>query len=312
MIAEYLRRGWSLVPVPAGSKAAIAPGWNTRTFTAADFSASENVSLVLGPRSGEIVDIDLDCCEALALADLYLPPTGAIFGRASKPRSHRLYVAPGAIFEAFADRADGTMMVELRAAGRENGAHLTLLPPSVTDGERREWDGETIAPAIVTAAGLRARVAWLGIGCLVMRHVSEHAARRPGRDLPDLLHEYDPNLGEMAYAWAGRAVQQPLRPRAELSRAEIDLAELVHAIPNNCDWIEWNKTGMAIYCASQGSEQGSTVFDNWSAKSSKYNAYATAARWRHYHRSPPSRIGVGSLVYLAKEAGWQPKSRDAA
>jgi hypothetical protein len=59
--------------------------------------------LILGAGSGELVNIDLDCPEALAIADLYLPVTEAEFGRTSKRRSHRLYVAAGAAFEAFAD-----------------------------------------------------------------------------------------------------------------------------------------------------------------------------------------------------------------
>ena len=31
------------------------------------------------------------------------------------------------------------MLLELRGDGREGGAHLTLLPPSIADGERRAW-----------------------------------------------------------------------------------------------------------------------------------------------------------------------------
>jgi len=85
------------------------------------------------------------------------------------------------------------------------------------------------------------------------------------------------------------------------------LAEIVHAIPNNCDWDEWNRIGMAIYAASNGSGQGGVVFDDFSAKNpTKYCPHATAARWAHYHRSPPSRIGLGSLVYLAQQNGWRP------
>jgi hypothetical protein len=48
---------------------------------------------------------------------------------------------------------------------------------------------------VVDAAILARRVAWLAIGSLVMRHVSESAARRPEDDLPDLLWEADHALG---------------------------------------------------------------------------------------------------------------------
>jgi hypothetical protein len=319
MIADYRRRGWSLVPIPPGEKGPRITGWQTREFGAEDFPAGGNVGLILGPRSGEMVDVDLDCAEALALADIYLIETGAVFGRPSKPRSHRLYVAPGAIYEGFADPIANSTILELRAAGRDGGAHQTVIPPSVHPiGEAIKWCSETIAPAVVEAARLRQRCAGLVIGCLVRRYVSETASERPGPDLPRLLWEFDHDLGRAAYRWLGKPVPgEPhhgfqTRPQREWSRRDIDLAEVVQAIPNDCDWEGWNRVGMAIHAVSGGSDHGGIVFDNWSAKSQKYNPYTTAERWRHYHRSPPSRIGLGTLVHLARAAGWRPTGERAA
>jgi Primase C terminal 2 (PriCT-2) len=98
-----------------------------------------------------------------------------------------------------------------------------------------------------------------------------------------------------------------MRPKARCNytRAEIDLADVVAAIPNNCDWHGWNRVGMAIFAASGGSDQGGIIFDAWSAKSPAYDPYTTITRWNHYHRSPPFRLSVGTLVYLARQAGWQ-------
>src|SRR5262249_734827 len=161
-----------------------------------------------------LVDIDLDCGEALMLADTYLPPTEAIFGRASKPRSHRLYIAPGALFEAFSDPLEKDMLVELRTSGNGNGAHQTILPPTIVDGERREWYGDIVAPAGIVAAALRTSTAWLAVGCLVARHLSLHAAQRPGPDLPTLLAEADPELGRSARRWL--RLPDPEKPRPHL------------------------------------------------------------------------------------------------
>jgi hypothetical protein len=316
MIALDYLDGWQLVPVPPGEKAPRCKGWPEMRLSPAEaqqhVARSGNLAVRLGRASGDLVDADLDCAEALALAGIYLPATGAIFGRASKPQSHRLYRSPGAVYAAFADPVDGSMLLELRADGRDGGAHLTLIPPSVTDGGRREWHGDTIEPAEVDAAVLTRRMAWLAIGCLMMRHVSEHAARRPGPDLPAVLWEADPALGRAAYRWLGEpAPDQPRqhpKARHDMSEAEIDLAELVAAIPNNLDWASWNRVGMAIYAASGGSNEGSIVFDDFSAKSSKYNPHTTAERWRNYGRSPPSQIGIGTLVYLAREHGWRSAS----
>jgi hypothetical protein len=185
----YLRLGWAFVPIPAGLKHPVLEDWHNRQFGIADLDPERSIAIPLGRRSGDTVDIDLDCREALELADLYLPPTGAEFGRASKPRSHRLYTSAGATFEVFHDPLTNkkNTLLELRADGRDGGAHLTLAPPSIADGERREWHGDTIEPAKVDARALRRRVAWLAVGCLVMRWVSPTAARILGPDLPRLL-----------------------------------------------------------------------------------------------------------------------------
>jgi hypothetical protein len=111
---------------------------------------------------------------------LYLPATGAEFGRASRPRSHRLYIAPGAVFGTWADPASGEMLFELRADGATGGAHMTLLPPSITDGEWRRWQTDIIAPTALDPRVLLRRLAWLAVGCLVMRYISASTAQRPG------------------------------------------------------------------------------------------------------------------------------------
>jgi hypothetical protein len=311
---DCIQRGWSIIPALPGQKKPAISGWQNLAATidnvAQLFGNGQNIAVRLGPASGDLVDGDLDCPEALALADLYLPETGAQFGRHSKPRSHRLFIAPSAIFEAFADPISGEMLVEFRAAGREGGAHLSLLPPSIADGEQRRWFGDTIAPAVVDARVLRRRIALLAIACLCSRYVSEHAAHHPGPDLPRLLWEFDHELGRAAYGWLGQsdpdAPKRYPRRRDELSRRDLDLAEIVAAIPNNCNWDEWNTIGLAIFAASGGSGDGRVIFDDFSAQSPKYDPHAVEERWRNYRRSPPSRIGVGSLVHRARQAGWRP------
>ena len=100
LIAEYRRRGWALVPIPPREKAPRVKDWQSRIFEPADFVAGDNSGVILGRRSGELVDIDLGCAEALALADTYLPATHAEFGRASKLRPHRLYATPNSAYES--------------------------------------------------------------------------------------------------------------------------------------------------------------------------------------------------------------------
>src|SRR5262249_38383856 len=146
---------WDLKRIPPGEKGPREAGWQNLNPNPLELerhlARGGNVGVRLGASSGGLVDVDLDCPEALALVDIYLPATNAVFGRASKPRSHYLYIAPGAIFDAYADPLiDGkNTLVELRTDGRTGGAHQTLIPPSIADGERRQWHGDTVEPALV-------------------------------------------------------------------------------------------------------------------------------------------------------------------
>ena len=85
------------------------------------------------------------------------------------------------------------------------------------------------------------------------------------------------------------------------------VASALAVIPNGTDpkahdWEYWNKIGMTIWASTDGSEEGRAAFHEWSSKSPKYDQATTEARWKHYFRSPPNRLGFGSLVYRAREA----------
>jgi hypothetical protein len=309
LLKLYYTRGYSLKPVPCGSKRPVIKGWPDQEFKLTDFAQYSNVAIRVGKRSRNLVDCDLDCEEAIELAPLYLPETGAIFGRRSKPRSHWLYIAEAAQFEAFVDPIAQQTMLELRSDGRDGGAHITLVPPSIADGEYREWHDSIIAPAVFNARALRTCMARLGIGCLTFRYISEYLARRPGPDLLAVLWEFDRELGRPAYRWLDKPTPDAPRwvpkPRQLLSEREVELSELARAIPNNADWHEWNRIGMAFYNASDGGDEGFIAFDTWSARSPKYHPHAVEERWRNYRRSPPTRIGIATLIHLAHQAGWK-------
>ena len=89
----YINLGWALVPVPWMSKAPVLEGWPDLRISAEAapryFNGEQmNLGAILGPASSNLADVDLDCREAIELASQVLPPTGAIFGRASAPGSH--------------------------------------------------------------------------------------------------------------------------------------------------------------------------------------------------------------------------------
>lgn len=166
----YLDLGWQPVHVKQQAKAPTMEGWTTLRPTVADlsrwFAAPANVGVALGEPSGWLVDVDLDVPEALAVAPRFLPVTWT-FGRESKPRSHWLYVVPGAVTRRFAD--EGKVVAEIRST-----AGQTVFPPSThQDGEAIEWDADladgTEAPRDIDAGDLQDRVVRLSMAAVLVR-----------------------------------------------------------------------------------------------------------------------------------------------
>ena len=89
---QYLSKDWKVLPIPKGSKAPIIKDWPGVNITEEElfkyFSDSENIGVKLGKPSKWLTDIDLDCKEAIQVAEYFLPSaesivTGKQIGRAS-------------------------------------------------------------------------------------------------------------------------------------------------------------------------------------------------------------------------------------
>src|SRR6056297_2677609 len=164
-VAEYRQRGWYCVPLRPRSKSPARRDWTSLRLQPDVFPSNSNVGIILGEPSGWLVDIDLDCPEAIELADQYLPPTPSITGRPSSSRSHRWYIAAGATTEKHKDPNDGSMIVELRSTGTQ-----TVVGPSIhPDGE--QYDVLNAEPATVPAPMLAACVKALADAVIVKRGV---------------------------------------------------------------------------------------------------------------------------------------------
>src|SRR5215831_3682986 len=95
IVRGYCRRGWMPIPVPSGLKGPATRQWQQLRVKESDvndiFAPNNNVGVLLGEPSGDLIDVDLDSREAVLLARTFLPKTDAIFGRPSKQASHFLY-----------------------------------------------------------------------------------------------------------------------------------------------------------------------------------------------------------------------------
>lgn len=81
----------------------------------------------------------------------------------------------------------------------------------------------------------------------------------------------------------------------------------VEALPEPGDsFDERTKIGMAIWAATRGSEEGYEIFHGWVSRAEHFDPKKGRERWDHWHRSPPCKLGFGSLCYLAQQHGWVP------
>lgn len=173
-VARYLAQKWAPVPLPLGSKAPKMAGWpsfrTSETSAARDFARAGGVGLILGRASNGLVDVDLDCAEAVALARDLLPPTAMISGRPGNPSSHMWYQVDGPLpTEQYLDPAPpagvSAMLVEARGEGAQTAAPPTIHP---VDGDQYGWESEG-PPACVTADDLLHAVRRVAAGSLLVR-----------------------------------------------------------------------------------------------------------------------------------------------
>ena len=189
----FLERGWQPVPVPHGQKSPELRGWPQLEITASNINdyfdqRRQNIGVKLGSQSGGLTDIDLDCVEAVVLADELLPETSGVFGRESKRSSHWLYVTDLCKSEQKAvikfveppalacDPGKPATLVELRIGGGDKGTQ-TLFPGSIhPSGEPIEWDRDG-EPAHFDGGELKRVVGALAAGALLARHYPATGAR---------------------------------------------------------------------------------------------------------------------------------------
>lgn len=161
-IQAYDKRGWCLTPCRVKGKEPYRVGWQNErldleqiTDIIAD-NPAQNIGMLLGRASDNLVCIDLDNPVAVELADQFLPLTTLIAGRGKNPMTHWFYRVPGGIkamkFKLPADPSDKTKkltVVEILSDGNQ-----VIVGPSVHPDDD-VYDVLDDEPATVDAAELQ-------------------------------------------------------------------------------------------------------------------------------------------------------------
>jgi putative DNA primase/helicase len=166
---EYLARDYRVVPVPAGQKGPVIRGWEELRLSESDlpthFSNGNNIGILLGATSAGLVDLDLDCPQAVTLAPRFFPKTTMRWGHENRPDSHWGYRATGTIPATIRLQFKRETLLELRSTGGQ-----TLVPPSThPDGDEYVWNG-SLDPTSIDGDDLVRRVHRLGAACLLTQH----------------------------------------------------------------------------------------------------------------------------------------------
>jgi hypothetical protein len=94
--------------------------------------------------------------------------------------------------------------------------------------------------------------------------------------------------------------------KGELARAHRTLMEFVPADDYDEVWIP---VGAALHHEVGGSEDGLTAWNEWSAKSAKYDPDLIAAKWDSFEREATTgnpNVGFGTIYHIAAKYGWKP------
>jgi len=172
-------RGYPPLPVVYKGKNPKPTGWTTLVIADSDLpiyfpdGQPLNVGGLLGELAGGLIDVDLDAREAWGIAAQFLPPTTAVYGRRSSPRSHYEYRIQDGPIPRIVEYLDPLLakederkkIVEIRGT-----AHHSVMPGSThSSGEVIRWDQDG-DPGAVDAQDLEHRAATLAAAALLARY----------------------------------------------------------------------------------------------------------------------------------------------
>jgi len=80
-----------------------------------------------------------------------------------------------------------------------------------------------------------------------------------------------------------------------------EVIELLHCIPADCDYEEWNRVLMGLHDHFVGSAIGMAIADNWSSSGSKYKTGEVEKKWSTFQSG--EGVTIKTVIAIAKENG---------
>lgn len=265
ILADYVRAGWYLVPLPAGKKGPVAHKWNLRDQCINDPEIAEwldgNVGLAHAYSGTCAIDVD-DYATAKAFLterqidlDELLNAPDAVRIESRPGRAKLLYRLPKPLpsFKL-------PCKLELRCAASTGLTLQDVLPPSIhpDTGEPYAWRYNS---------------------------PSAHWSKLP--ELP----------GHLMSLWASLlAPTAPKPPRKAEGASAAKLRTLLAAHSPNVGYDDWIKIGMALHHETSGNSLGLMLWNEWSAAGDKYKGLGDLEQhWRSFRASHDQPVTMASL-----------------
>lgn len=83
-----------------------------------------------------------------------------------------------------------------------------------------------------------------------------------------------------------------------------EIKDMLSCLSPDMDYHDWVKVGMAIHAATDGS--GVKIWDDWSRGGQEYKENECDRKFHSFGKYSGNTIGMGTLVKMARAAGWEP------
>lgn len=286
-VDAYIRHGWSLVPIPMGTKGPSHRGWNLREAalrSQTDLPPGFGIGLAhaySGTMAFDIDNWDTTVAQGIDLRALYDAPDAVVINSGRPGHGKLLYTMPfGLALPSKKVLVNGETAYELRCATANGLTVQDVLPPSIHPDTKQPYH-------------------WAGRG---------HWTRLP--TIPQSLLDIWQKLLE-----SDKVRNIDIDGAVDASWEEIRQA--LEAIPADCSREEWINCGMALHWAGTQTDQldqGLQLWNEWSAQSAaKYpGERGIANQWASFKTDKATAVKLGTLFHIAKQHGWQRPTPDAA
>lgn len=288
-VDAYIRNGWSLVPIPPGTKGPRHDNWNQKTaalHSQAELPHGWGIGLAHAYSGTMALDIDEwhKASEELIprgvdIRGLYEASDAVVIDSGRAGHGKLLFAMPfGLSLPSKKIVRDGQTLYELRCATSNGLTVQDVLPPSIHPSTRQPYR-------------------WAGRG---------NWMRLP--TIPQALLDL----------WQSMLVQEKVAVKTgDATASWDDIEEAMKHISADCDRKQWIEVGMALHGAGVRTgeiDHALSLWNEWSKQSTtKYpGEREIMGQWKSFRDDKGVSIGLGTLFHLARGNGYVRAMPDAS